>query len=119
MSAGQAIDLIHQAGGVAVLAHPGLNRTDEVIPKVIEAGLDGIECFHTKHSVAKTRHYLDLAANCRMLVTGGSDCHGASKGRPVIGTVKLPYRYVLELNHKAAQRQANLAPPSPAQHNPP
>src|SRR5437660_4331498 len=41
MSAPDAIELIHQAGGVAVLAHPGLNRSDEVIPSMVEAGLDG------------------------------------------------------------------------------
>ena len=50
MSARDAIELIHQAGGLAVMAHPGLNRTDEVIPDLVAAGLDGIECFHTKHS---------------------------------------------------------------------
>src|SRR5262249_54847719 len=45
MSASDAIELVHQAGGVAVLAHPGLNRSDEVIPAMADAGLDGIECF--------------------------------------------------------------------------
>ena len=40
---------------MAVLAHPGLNRTDEVIPELVEAGLDGIECFHTKHSTSDGR----------------------------------------------------------------
>jgi predicted metal-dependent phosphoesterase TrpH len=50
MSAAQAIQLIHEAGGVAVMAHPGLNRSDEVIPGMVDEGLDGIECFHTKHS---------------------------------------------------------------------
>src|SRR3954468_11040897 len=50
MSAMQAIELIHQAGGLAVIAHPGLNRSDEVIPDLVAAGLDGLECFHTKHS---------------------------------------------------------------------
>ena len=52
MSAGEAINLIHQGQGVAVLAHPGLNRTDRVIPGMVKAGLDGIECFHTKLSTA-------------------------------------------------------------------
>jgi predicted metal-dependent phosphoesterase TrpH len=45
MSASVAIDLIHEAGGLAVLAHPGLNHADEVIRPMAEAGLDGIECF--------------------------------------------------------------------------
>src|SRR5215813_5117866 len=48
ISAQVAIDLIHGANGLAVMAHPGLNRTDEVIPDLVAAGLDGIECFHTK-----------------------------------------------------------------------
>ncbi len=107
MSAGRAIELIHKAGGLAVMAHPGLNRTDEVIPSMVEAGLDGIECFHTKHSTPAVAHYLDLAHRFQLLVTGGSDCHGESKGKPVIGTVKLPYRYVEGLKAKAFERKAS------------
>jgi hypothetical protein len=103
MSAGEAIDLIHQAEGVAVMAHPGLNRTDEVIPDLVEAGLDGIECFHTKHSTATSEHYLELADRFHLLVTGGSDCHGLSKGRPLIGTVKVPYQHVEQLAARAAE----------------
>src|SRR5438309_1329225 len=60
VSALEAMDLIHQAGGVAVMAHPGLNRTDEIIPEIVEAGLDGIECFHTRHSTATSHHYLQI-----------------------------------------------------------
>ncbi len=96
MSAGEAIELIHQAGGVAVLAHPGLNRTDQVIPGMVEAGLDGLECFHTKHSTSTSELYLELADRFHLLVTGGSDCHGLSKGKPLIGTVKLPCQHVEE-----------------------
>lgn len=101
MSAREAIELVHQAGGLAIMAHPGLNRTDAVIPELIAAGLDGLECFHTKHSEAMTEHYLSLAHRFDVLVTGGSDCHGFSKGRPLIGTVKLPYEHVERL--KAAK----------------
>ncbi|HWX22653.1 MAG TPA: PHP domain-containing protein [Candidatus Binatia bacterium] len=102
MSAAAAIELIHQAGGLAVLAHPGLNRTDDPIPGMVEAGLDGIECFHTKHSTATSEHYLELADHFHLLVTGGSDCHGMSKGKPLIGTVKLPYQHVEMLKAKVA-----------------
>src|SRR5262245_28717506 len=93
ISALDAIELIHQAGGLAVMAHPGLNRTDDVIPRLVVAGLDGLECFHTKHSPVATERYLRLAKAHRLLITGGSDCHGLSKGRPLIGTVKLPYEH--------------------------
>jgi predicted metal-dependent phosphoesterase TrpH len=106
MSAPEAIALIHEAGGVAVLAHPGLNRTDEVIPGMVEAGLDGIECFHTKHSTVTAEHYLELADQYRLLVTGGSDCHGMNKGKPLIGTVKVPYQHVEMLKERAAARRA-------------
>ncbi len=105
MSAAPAIELIHKAGGAAVMAHPGLNRTDEVIPSMVEAGLDGIECFHTKHSAATVSHYLELAHRLQLLVTGGSDCHGRSKGRPVMGTVKLPYQHVDAIKARAARYQ--------------
>jgi 3',5'-nucleoside bisphosphate phosphatase len=97
MSALEGVALIHQAGGLAVMAHPGLNRTDEIIPGLVAAGLDGIECFHTKHSTMTTERYLAIAEKYGLLVTGGSDCHGFSKKAPLIGTVKLPYEYVEKL----------------------
>jgi len=105
MSALEAIKLIHQAGGLAVMAHPGLNRTDEVIPELADAGMDGIECFHTKHSPTTAARYLALADKFHLLVTGGSDCHGMSKGKPLIGTVKLPYDHVQKL--KNARRKVS------------
>ena len=105
MSASHAIELIHQAGGVTVMAHPGLNHCDEVIPLMVEAGLDGIECLHTKHSTMTVEHYVEMADHYNLLVTGGSDCHGMSKGKPLIGTVKLPYENVERLRAKAAQRR--------------
>jgi 3',5'-nucleoside bisphosphate phosphatase len=111
MEASEAIELLHQAGGVAVLAHPGLNRTDAVIPTIVEAGLDGIECFHTKHSTATAEHYLEIADQYHLLVTGGSDCHGLSKGKPLIGTVKVPYQHVEKLKAGAARIKASVTVP--------
>ena len=104
MSALEGVELIHQAGGLAVMAHPGLNRTDEIIPALVDAGLDGIECFHTKHSTKTAERYLVIADKFNLLVTGGSDCHGFSKGKPLIGTVKLPYEHVEKLKAKAGSR---------------
>jgi len=110
VSSQMAIELIHQANGLAVMAHPGLNRTDEVIPDLVEAGLDGIECFHTKHSTAVSEHYLEIADKYNLLVTGGSDCHGMSKGKPLIGTVKLPYREVEKLKEAVRKRSTSSSP---------
>jgi hypothetical protein len=111
MSALEGVELIHQAGGLAVMAHPGLNRTDEIIPALVNAGLDGIECFHTKHSTAMSERYLEMADKFHLLVTGGSDCHGFSKGKPIIGTVKLPYEHVEKLKAKVGSRGAGPANP--------
>jgi 3',5'-nucleoside bisphosphate phosphatase len=106
MSAREGVELIHRAGGLAVMAHPGLNRTDDIIPGLVEAGLDGIECFHTKHSTALSERYLEIADQHHLLVTGGSDCHGFSKGKPLIGTVKLPYDCVEKLKAKVRELRA-------------
>jgi predicted metal-dependent phosphoesterase TrpH len=106
ISAHRAIQLIHQAAGLAVLAHPGLNYNDDVIPSLVEAGLDGMECFHTKHSTAMTERYLELAEQYQLVVTGGSDCHGTSKGPPLLGTIKLPYTHVEALKTRWAERVA-------------
>jgi predicted metal-dependent phosphoesterase TrpH len=104
ISALEAIELIHQAGGLAVMAHPGLNRTDEIIPALVDAGMDGIECFHTKHSTTMSERYLEIADKYNLLVTGGSDCHGFSKNKPLIGTVRLPYEHVEKLKETRTAR---------------
>jgi predicted metal-dependent phosphoesterase TrpH len=106
MSALESVELIHQAGGLAVMAHPGLNRTDEIIPDLVAAGLDGIECFHTKHSTVMAERYLEIAEKHGLLVTGGSDCHGFSKKAPLIGTVKLPYDHVERMKQFRQDRTA-------------
>ena len=90
ISAFDAMDLVHNADGLAVMAHPGLNRSDDFIPMLVEHGLDGIECYHSKHTPSMTARYLQIAAQYGLLVTGGSDCHGFSKGKPLIGTAKVP-----------------------------
>ena len=112
-SATEVIDLIHEAGGLAVMAHPGLNRSDEILPELAAAGLDGIECFHTKHSPADARRYVDIAARHDLLVTGGSDCHGLSKGKPLIGSVKIPYEHVARLKTARRGHEPAVTPRDP------
>jgi len=120
MSAAHAIELIHQAGGLAVMAHPGLNHNDEIIPAMVEAGLDGIECFHTKHSTTMAERYLEIADRFELLVTGGSDCHGMNKGKPLIGTVKLPFEHVEALRDAQRRRVTSSdASPRPPGHQSP
>jgi predicted metal-dependent phosphoesterase TrpH len=114
ISALEAIELVHQAGGLASMAHPGLNRSDEVIPALAAAGLDGIECFHSKHTAAMSDYYLDIAARHHLLVTGGSDCHGFSKGKPLVGGCKLPGVHYDRLMEHYKTRAASRAPDATA-----
>ncbi|HWD18770.1 MAG TPA: PHP domain-containing protein [Verrucomicrobiae bacterium] len=112
IDAHDAISLIHQAGGLAVLAHPALNQGDAMIPGLAALGLDGLECFHTKHVGRLPEHYMALAAEHHLLVTGGSDCHGFSKGKPLIGGVKLPIIYFEKLKQARQERSKTAAAPA-------
>lgn len=84
------IRVIHAAGGLAILAHPGQTKIDPDIPAFVDIGLDGIEVYCPDHSAQQVRHYRDIAAHHRLLVSAGSDCHGHNKDRRTIGTVRLP-----------------------------
>ena len=88
-----AIALLHRAGGVAVMAHPGLVPLSEDalaarVGSLAEgAGMDGIEALYSQHSPADTARFLDLARTHGLLVTGGSDFHGTPKPHVPLGIV--------------------------------
>ena len=78
-----AISLIHQAGGVSVLAHPALEDVNSALPEFVDAGLDGVETVHPSHGHKEQIDYRDLAARWRLCTTGGSDFHHlAGRVRP-------------------------------------
>ncbi len=106
MSATRALELIHAAGGLAVMAHPGLNHDDRMVMRLARMGVDGLECHHPKHSPAAATRYEGMARELGLVVTGGSDCHGTSKARPSIGTVKIPTAFVDALRVRLAERRA-------------
>ena len=80
-----AIDLIHQAGGLAILAHPislGFPTYDRIGQEILlfkEMGLDGLEAYYSSHDRYFTEWLLDFAKRNEMLVSGGSDFHGEAK----------------------------------------
>ena len=108
--AATAIDLIHSSGGVAVLAHPGLYRADRLVGEAARAGIDGVECWHTKHTPEASKRYHSLARELNLVATGGSDCHGNSKGQPLIGSVRLPYEQVNRLRERRPVAKAAATP---------
>ncbi|RJP17567.1 MAG: PHP domain-containing protein [Candidatus Abyssobacteria bacterium SURF_5] len=100
LKAAEAIELITGAGGIAVLAHPKLVHIDEHIPELVHIGLKGIEAFYSKHTSDETARYVAVAEQLNLLVTGGSDCHGVIKDKMLLGSVKLPYRYLTILRDR-------------------
>lgn len=80
----QAVQLILQAGGVPVLAHPTLyhmsdRRLDALVAELKESGLVGIEALYSTYSPAETRQMKALAEKYQLLISGGSDFHGSNK----------------------------------------
>lgn len=81
---GDAVEAIHAAGGLAVLAHPGLyKRGDRLIFEARQLGVDGVECVHSEHSRDQTEHFSGLARKLEMHITGGADFHGMHHRRAV------------------------------------
>ena len=90
----EAVDVIHEAGGLAFVAHPGLRRhTRKLVPELLTLPFDGIEAFHISYSAGRTDEYLQLAQARGLLVCGGSDCHGGIKGQWEMGKVQMPLKY--------------------------
>ena len=85
-----AIDLIHRAGGIAIVAHPGQYDIDEAIPSWVDAGLDGIECIHPQHNRRARRRYAKLAEHHGVLKTASSDFHGNRDRFKHFGHVPFP-----------------------------
>ena len=99
----EAFDAIHAAGGLAILAHPvhlgcaNSAQLERVVRGFVHDGLDGIEVFHSDHSVLWTRICLDLAKKLGLLISGGSDFHGRGKPEVRIGRPRTPVKAVEQL----------------------
>jgi len=82
---------IHDAGGIASLAHPGIVGRDQWIDGFARDGLDALEVFHSDHDAEMTARYLSMAERLGLGVSGGSDCHGdEAHGPGAPGAVALP-----------------------------
>ena len=89
VSVSDAVALAAKAGGVAVLAHPGRlapGERDRVLGQALEAGIDGIEVWHSQHDPGLCRSLAALAERRGLLATGGSDYHGRHKPTVRLGT---------------------------------
>jgi len=86
----ECITLIHDAGGIASIAHPGIWDQFDLIPHLASIGLDGVEVWHTGHSKDECDRLEEIADRFGLAKTGGSDCHGKLGERPeLLGTCGL------------------------------
>jgi predicted metal-dependent phosphoesterase TrpH len=109
LSPADAVAVIRRAGGVAVLAHPGLADRDALIPPLVAAGLEGLEVYYPEHSPSQTEHYLDLCRRLALLATGGSDFHGPASGSHTTpGMPEVPWEAWEALRRRA--RRAGAPP---------
>lgn len=93
-----AIVAIKEAGGIAVLAHPGQLSNFDAIDEWVELGLEGIEVFHPSHSEEDRQNALSFAKKHKLIVTGGSDFHGFYGDKPVeLGCLELDEHCILKL----------------------
>ena len=78
----EILDIIHNANGLAVLAHPKLVRNDDYVTELLNYGFDGVEVYHSKHDQEDEQKYLAMAKERNLFITGGSDYHGIPNRYP-------------------------------------
>lgn len=87
----EALELLQSAGAITVLAHPSVYKSMELLPELIEAGLDGVEIWHPRNTEEDKEELLKIAKEHNLLTTGGSDFHGMYSSRIVpLGTCTTP-----------------------------
>lgn len=93
-----AIQLIRQAKGLPVLAHPGLSDAGALVPHLVQNGLLGLEAYHPAHTWQLSEYYCRLAQEHKLVITGGSDYHGSGyKEGHDLGAATVPYATLQEM----------------------
>jgi predicted metal-dependent phosphoesterase TrpH len=110
LTAGEVIDVIHRAGGVAILAHPASSRVNErTILGLAAIGLDGFEIKHPKHRPGQRRRLSKLSERSGLLPAGGSDFHGPGSGRTPMGTCAVPLEWMESLRDRASEHARHVS----------
>lgn len=104
----EAVNVMKKAGGVLSIAHPGPLYSSNEIERMIDLGVDGLECIHPSHPYPVQKNYTKLAEKRNLVITGGSDYHRPSKSgyEPYFGIVTLGEQYVESLKRTSRQRKA-------------
>lgn len=105
---GEAIALVHRAGGVAVIAHPGVDGLTDHIHDLAPMGLDGIECEHPAHRPRAARRFRSIARQLNLAMTGGSDFH-TPNGKAQFGDCGVDLPALEDLRGRAQARRLQHA----------
>lgn len=102
ISPADAVELIHQSGGLAFVAHPTYLKDDpEVLDFLISSGIDGMETIHSSYDEETAAYLNSLCGKKNLLRSGGSDCHGKRKlGKKLLGQYFIPYSYIEAMKKK-------------------
>ncbi|MBD3420837.1 MAG: PHP domain-containing protein [Chitinivibrionales bacterium] len=92
--------LIRNAGGVPVMAHPGVTGVDERLPEFMQKGMVGIEVYHSEHTSAQEEKYLRFCKAHNLAYSGGSDYHNNNHLRSEIGSKRVSYAAVKSLKER-------------------
>lgn len=101
-----AIALVHQAGGLAVWAHPGDSATPTRIQRLADVGLDSVEVLHPSHPPALSQRLFDNTERAGLLPSGGSDWHGTHDGPRRLGGQLVPKIWLDWQDARVAERAA-------------
>ena len=104
--AADAIEMIHDAGGLAVFAHPGQDGSRARLEALAALGLDGVEVRHPSHSAEDIARLGALADFLHLIPSGGSDWHGATEGARTIGNMRVPFEWLERQDARVADRRA-------------
>jgi len=102
LSVEDAIAIAHEAGGLAIWAHPGDGGRRERLEPLVAAGLDGLEVRHPSHSGEDVKRFQALAEYFGLVQSGGSDWHGSSEGPRRLGNMNVPIEWLERQDEKVA-----------------
>lgn len=97
----EVIDSIHDAGGVAVLAHPGVYDSYELLEELAESGLDGVERYYPRSNPEYDEYLDNIIKKYDLIATGGTDFHGGNSTQTnVVGTVSVDDSVIEQLKER-------------------
>ena len=105
----EAISIAHEAGGLAIWAHPGGDGRRAKLEPFVEMGMDGVEIRHPSHMLEDMNRLAALSDFFKLVPSGGSDWHGTAEGPRMIGGMMIPHSWLEKQDELVASRMQPAA----------